>query len=110
MPIRPPTHRPHRDYRREAVQRQDAPGQALIDQIRHTARWQRVRAAYLSAFPLCNDPYAIHQRERRIEAATQADHIIPLAVRPDLAFTWENLQGLCLDCHARKNAEERRLA
>jgi len=111
MPYRPPVHSPHRprrDYREEAISRQQRPEQVDIDAIRHTMRWQKVRKYYLASYPLCADPYGVHQREQRIEAASQVDHVIPLASRPDLAYDWTNLQSLCVPCHARKSMQERR--
>lgn len=111
MPMRPPRHKParlSRDYRHEAMLRQQRPEQVEIDKIRGSGRWQRVRRLFLATAPLCTDPYRTHLMERRVQVAQEVDHIIPLAHRPDLAFTFENLQGLCLDCHARKSQEERR--
>jgi len=38
--------------------------------------------------------------------ATEVDHIVPLSQGgPD---EWDNLQGLCHDCHAAKTAREMR--
>ena len=112
MPIRPPVHRPHgnrrRDYREESEARLATPGQADIIKIRGSVRWQKVRKYYLASHPLCADPYGTHAREGRIEVAMQVDHVIPLASRPDLAFDWSNLQSLCVPCHARKTARERK--
>ena len=36
-----------------------------------------------------------------------ADHIKPVRTNPELAFAWDNLQGLCTDCHGVKRKEER---
>lgn len=36
----------------------------------------------------------------------EVDHIEPVRLRPDLAFSLENLQSLCPSCHARKTNEE----
>jgi 5-methylcytosine-specific restriction enzyme A len=38
--------------------------------------------------------------------STHADHIIPVAERPDLAWDIDNLQGLCAACHSHKTATE----
>jgi 5-methylcytosine-specific restriction protein A len=64
--------------------------------------WARLRAQVLSANPLC-----VHcQREGRVEAATEVDHVVPL---------WEggsdalgNLAATCGPCHALKTADEAR--
>ncbi len=37
----------------------------------------------------------------------QIDHRIPVALRPDLAFEYSNLQILCSPCHKQKSKEER---
>lgn len=36
----------------------------------------------------------------------EVDHIVPVRLRPDLAFDLDNLQTLCVRCHARKTAIE----
>jgi 5-methylcytosine-specific restriction endonuclease McrA len=41
--------------------------------------------------------------------ATQADHIIPADVRPDLFFDRSNLQPTCRSCNARRAAERSNL-
>lgn len=74
--------------------------------IRSSRRWQRVRAIKLAKTPMCEDPYLAHRHNPRM--AMQVDHIEQLTDRPDLAFTEENLQSLCVACHAKKSAEERR--
>lgn len=58
------------------------------------------RAAFLLDNPLC----AACRAEGRTAAALEVDHVVPLWKNgPD---TWENLQALCLDCHAAKSARE----
>ncbi|NTU59658.1 MAG: HNH endonuclease [Deltaproteobacteria bacterium] len=66
------------------------------------ARWQKVRAAYLSAHPLC----VRCEEAGRVVPATIVDHIIPH--RGDWGFFWDtrNWQGLCKACHDRKTAAE----
>lgn len=64
------------------------------------AKWQRRRTAVLTANPLC----VVCQGNGRITEATEVDHIVPLHKGGDDA--WDNLQGLCHDCHTDKtNAE-----
>lgn len=79
---------------------------AVAKTIRSSARWQRVRALKLQHDPVCEDPLQLH-RDRTI-LARQVDHIIPLKHAPDQAFSMENLQSLCVYCHAQKSAEERK--
>ena len=75
---------------------------------RKTRRWKKLRELVLKEQPLCADPYSRHANDGRAVAATQVDHIKPLAERPDLVYVRSNLQGLCTSCHAQKTADERR--
>jgi 5-methylcytosine-specific restriction protein A len=63
-------------------------------------RWQRVRAAYLAANPLC-----VHcQADGRITEATVVDHIIPHKGDEALFYEEGNFQSLCKRCHDVKTA------
>lgn len=66
------------------------------------AKWQRARAAYLLAHPLC----VRCQAEGRVEPATVLDHIKPH--KGDQALFWDsgNWQALCKPCHDSKTASE----
>lgn len=59
------------------------------------AKWQRARAAFLAANPLC----AEHKRLGRLVPSTVVDHKIPH--RNDLKLFWDrkNWQPLCKHCH-----------
>ena len=61
-------------------------------------RWQRVRAAYLAAHPLC----AHCQQAGRIAAATDVHHVVPR--RDGGSDRWDNLLPLCHSCHSRVTA------
>ena len=68
-------------------------------------RWQKVRAAFLAANPLC----VMCEREGRITVATVVDHVIPH--RGDERLMWDeaNLQTLCASHHSRdKQRDEQR--
>jgi len=65
------------------------------------AQWRKLRRMKLRATPLCE-----HCSPERATPATEVDHIIDRALRPDLAYTWANLQCLCKSCHSRKTASE----
>ena len=80
------------------------PGAKEHARYRSSKRWQKLRRVFLGRFPACNDPYKIHGEP--LEAATQVDHIVPLALGGARA-EWDNLQSLCTGCHARKSQEER---
>ena len=64
------------------------------------ARWRRLRLAFLSQHPLCEEC----QRRGRIVAATDVDHIVPR--RQGGSDEASNLQALCHECHSRKTATE----
>lgn len=72
----------------------------------YDGRWQRARATYLTAHPLC----VLCQQMGRIVAATVVDHIVPH--RGDQALFWDraNWQSLCKSCHdgAKQQAEKGR--
>ena len=65
-------------------------------------RWQRLRAMFLSANPLCADPFNIHADHPVL--ATDVDHILPRSRGG--RDNWDNLQALCHSCHSRKTASE----
>ena len=66
----------------------------------YTSAWQRARAAYLSAHPLC----VKHEAKGEVVAASVVDHIIPH--RGNWTVFWDstNWQSLCKQCHDIKTA------
>lgn len=65
-------------------------------------RWQKARAAYLKAHPLCRECEA----QGLVVPATVVDHIVPH--RGDRKLFWDrsNWQPLCKEHHDRKTATE----
>lgn len=63
-------------------------------------RLQADRERLFSADPLC----ANCKKHGRVTAATQRDHIVPLAEGGQDVD--ENVQGLCDDCHKEKSLQE----
>ncbi|WP_419898597.1 HNH endonuclease signature motif containing protein [Roseomonas sp. USHLN139] len=62
--------------------------------------WRRLRLVVLGEEPLCR-----FCRERGVvRAATEVDHIAPIASRPDLRLAQANLRSLCRSCHAALTA------
>lgn len=61
----------------------------------YDARWQRARAAFLTAFPLCR----FCEQLGRTTPATVVDHITPHRGAPDLFWNTRNWQPLCKTCH-----------
>jgi len=76
--------------------------------LRSTSRWQRVRELYIGLHPMCEDPHDIHNRIRYEEAAAEVHHIIRLQDQPEFAFNTDNLAALCVECHAKISAKERK--
>ena len=83
--------------------RRSNPATRLAAAIRSSSRWQRVRALHLQREPNCRHC----KQEGKIKPAKQVDHIVPVQARPDLAFSPNNLQSLCIHHHAVKSAHER---
>lgn len=68
----------------------------------YSYKWQQARKGYLAKHPLC----AECERQGRIAAATDLDHIIPHKGDKDAFWVRSNWQGLCHPCHSRKTATE----
>jgi 5-methylcytosine-specific restriction protein A len=66
----------------------------------YDARWRQIRLIHLRTHPLC----VACSRQGLTVAATEVDHILPLAQGGTHAA--DNLQSLCKSCHSRKTATE----
>lgn len=42
----------------------------------------------------------------RVTTATDCDHIVPIAIAPELRLELDNLQCLCRPCHRIKTADD----
>lgn len=61
----------------------------------NSTRWRKLRAAQLSAHPLCK----MCEDQGRTTSATVADHVEPH--KGDLELFWRGeLQSLCSECHS----------
>lgn len=98
MPKRPPQIGEHRSRRGQNYEQ--TRGNAR--QRGYTAAWDRLRAAYRLAHPLC----AQCLREGRTTIAVDVDHIQPIG-RGGALLDESNLQSLCRRCHNIKTASER---
>jgi hypothetical protein len=58
----------------------------------YDAAWQRLRAAFLKQNPLCFAPGCN-------QAATIADHVVPIAVDASRRLDWSNLRPCCATHH-----------
>ena len=65
---------------------------------RYGRRWRGVRGGFLTSNPLCE----ICRENGRLTPATIAHHKV--AVRDGGTDSWDNLQALCHECHARLHA------
>ena len=63
-----------------------------------TRAWRKLRAQVLIEEPLCR----IQIEDVCTLVSTQVDHIIPVALRPDLDLVRGNLQGACAPCNRFK--------
>jgi 5-methylcytosine-specific restriction enzyme A len=70
----------------------------------HSQRWLRVRRQFLMDHPLCIEC----EREGLVVAAVVVDHRLGHQRADWRERFWDTstLQGLCLDCHAKKSAAE----
>ena len=62
--------------------------------------WARVRGAYIKAHPLCERC----EGKGLVVQAAMVHHITPLADGGE-RLKWDNLQALCLTCHAQVHRE-----
>jgi 5-methylcytosine-specific restriction enzyme A len=79
---------------------QRTPEEEKVHRAQYGKRWQQMRQWLLAREPLCRQC----QAEGKTTAATEVDHITPLAQGG--AHAAANLQPLCRDCHQRKSARE----
>ena len=89
MPTKAPTFRPGRTAQATRPTANDRG---------YDYRWQKARAAFLRAHPLCRSC----QSAGRIESATVVDHIKPHRGNDALFWDHDNWQALCKACHDRK--------
>ncbi len=75
-----------------------------IVKISQTRRWGRHRKLF---WPRIH--YVSPCREAGfVTQADEVDHVIPLNLRPDLAWDSSNFQAICRQCHEEKTATENR--
>lgn len=91
------------DRRYNARRRARVEALRAAQRIYNSVQWKKLRAAFLLENPLC----ATCMAKGKPEGARDVDHRIPLAVQPDLAYEWDNLQALCRPCHNRKTRAEK---
>ena len=89
----------HKGYGIERISRQ----KQALDKARGTSRqrgystqWDKVRAVKVMSDPICE----MCREQGRTTATALVHHIIPVSARPDLLLVMDNLQSLCVRCHA----------
>ena len=95
-------HNPHAGIR--VISRADA------DEIKRerdcfygSARWRKLRALYLTKHPLC----AKCQAQGDTKLASVVHHKQERLDFPALAYSWDNLEGLCASCHTGDHKRKR---
>ena len=67
---------------------------------RYGRRWRKIRQAFLTAHPLCEEC----KKQGRYTPAEEVHHITPLSEGG--THDYENLMALCKSCHSRITAKE----
>ena len=88
------------EHTKTEAQRYDRHQRAPASAKRYGHTWQKIRAAYLSAHPLCDMCLA----EGKCIAATVVHHRVPLA--DGGGNDPANLQALCQRCHSSHHARD----
>jgi len=80
------------------------PIQGTVEAMRSTGRWARLAAHKRDLSPLCEECL----KRGRTTPVAQVHHIRSAALYPELFFDLSNLESVCVPCHARLSAMERR--
>ena len=97
MPMRPPTHKPIR------LGHNNAEGRPSARKRGYNARWEKFRAWFLQMNPLC----VACERQGKVTAATDCDHVTPVTGPDDPTFYTGPHAALCHACHSAKTEAER---
>lgn len=73
-------------------------GRSKEEKRQYGYRWKKLRAAYISQHPLCEQCL----KEGRVTKAEEVHHIVPLSHGGKHEFS--NLMSLCKSCHSRITA------
>lgn len=63
-----------------------------------SSKWLKIRKAYILEYPLCE----VCSSKGLTVATAEIDHKIAIKIDESLSLEWDNLQGLCRRCHAKK--------
>lgn len=102
MANRPNVYRPRPGL--TVAQRERESGRASSDQRGYDHRWRKLKAWVLNRDGhLCQECKANGQ----LVPTNLVDHIVPIAVAPELRLVAENCQALCVKCNTRKYHEDK---
>jgi 5-methylcytosine-specific restriction enzyme A len=90
------------EHRRTYERERSARRRAVTKGVFKRKKWETTRRAVLARDPICK---ACGKRP-----SEEVDHVVPLDVDDSRPYALDRLQGLCVECHRRKTAEENRNA
>lgn len=70
--------------------------------------WAGGKSKYSSRVVKERDGYTCQRCGLTEKDIVVVDHTIPVSIRPDLRFDFDNMKTLCPNCHARKTVMDRR--
>ena len=70
----------------------------ITDPFYNTMAWRKLRDVKINDTPLCE---SCSKRALTV-LATEVDHIVSIKLDYTLRLTYDNLQSLCRQCHAKK--------
>ena len=102
MPVCPPRHRLAGVADRVAAERRYEQGRGSASARGYDRTWQRVRLQVLRGEPLCRFCAAAGL----VVAASEVDHVVPIAQAPQRRLDRSNLRPLCKPCHSARTASD----
>jgi 5-methylcytosine-specific restriction protein A len=75
--------------------RRDTVNKAAYQKVYNTRRWKRLRRLKLQNNPICEKCW----ERGRVTPTEEIHHIVPFAQDMELAYDYDNLIALCIECH-----------
>jgi 5-methylcytosine-specific restriction protein A len=69
--------------------------------IYNTPRWKKLRAYKLAINPVCE----MCSANGKTTMTQEVHHIIPFNISPELAYDYDNLISVCIECHKKLHIE-----
>lgn len=79
----------------------------IYNYVYNTAKWRKLRQAYLMQHPLCE----MCKKDGKVKEATEVHHITPISKAEselqmkELGYNPNNLMALCEECHHKLHNE-----